>query len=414
MAVQNTIAYIEKTMPRLLDKVQAQDSLTAALIDGGEIKLDFLDARTVKITKLASTGLQGYNRGGHGSANANGAVQSLHETFTLSQERYSAIPLDKLDTLDDGETVFSNLAKEFARTKVVQEFDAYRFAKLCSYTSADFGNRRVISKANLTNHIVEEFNKMLQWMEENKVPAGELIIYISPEAMALVRSTTELYRKLSQSEYKGSVSFAIQNYEDNPIVVVPPDEFYSEITTGNGYYPTANAKKIHFMAVWKKAPIIITRLDWTKVYSSDQVKLGYVGYSFENLFYHDIFVSDNKRVGIYACVSDESATAVGGMLRVFGSEAGASGKSKLVAPIVTVPGGLLWDAIGLYTTNGTAPAIGSTFADKSVAEIASDGQTITFKEFTPTASHNIFVATYDDKVVAVSKDFDDSDLNIGA
>ncbi len=413
MAVANTIAYIEKTMPRLIDKVQAQDSLTAALIDGSEIKLDFLDARTVKITKLASTGLQTYARGGHGSTNTNGAVQSMHETFTLSQERYSAIPLDKLDALDDGETVFANLAKEFSRTKVVQEFDAYRFAKMCGYTSVEFGNRRVVSAANLANNIIAEFNKMLTWMEDNKIPEGEVIIYISPEAMALVRSTTELYRKLSQSEYRGDVSFAIQNYENKPIVVVPSDEFYTEITTGNGYYPTANAKKIHFMAVWKKAPIIVTRLDWTKVYDSDQVKLGYVGYSFENLFYHDLFVSDNKICGIYACVSDAAATANANMLRVFGSEAGASGKSKLVGPLVTVPGGILFDAVGLYTTNGTAPGIGSTFADKSVAEVGDDAK-ITFKEFTPDSSHNIFVATYDGKVVAVSRDFDDSELNIGA
>ena len=414
MSVQNTIAYIEKTMPKLIDKVQAQDSLTAALIDGGEIKLDFLDARTVKITKLASTGLQNYARGGHGGTNENGAVQSLHEQFTLTQERFSAIPLDKLDTLDDGETVFANLAKEFSRTKVVQEFDAYRFAKMCSYTSKAFGNRVEVAPASLKDHIIEEVNKMLQWMEDNKIPAGELILYFSPEAMTLVRSTEELYRKLSQSEYKSSVSFAIQNYEDNPIVVVPSDEFYTDIVTGDGYYPAAGAKKIHFMAVWKKAPIIVTRLDWTKVYSSDTTKLGFVGYSFENLFYHDLFVSDNKRVGIYACVSDVDAKASANMLRIFDTVAGASGKTKLVAPVVTVPGGIMWDAIGLYTTNGTAPDIGSTFADKSVAEVDAQSAEVTFKEFTPNASHNILVATYNGKVVAVSKDFDDSDFNVGA
>ena len=414
MSVQNTIAYIEKTMPKLIDKVQAQDSLTAALIDGGEIKLDFLDARTVKITKLASTGLQNYARGGHGGTNENGAVQSLHEQFTLTQERFSAIPLDKLDTLDDGETVFANLAKEFSRTKVIQEFDAYRFAKMCSYTSKAFGNRVEVAPADLKNKIIGEFNKMLQWMEDNKIPAGELIIYISPEAMTLVRSTEELYRKLSQSEYKASVSFAIQNYEDNPIVVVPSDEFYTNIITGDGYYPAAGAKKIHFMAVWKKAPIIVTRLDWTKVYSSDTTKLGFVGYSFENLFYHDLFVSDNKRVGIYACVSDVDAKSSANMLRIFDTVAGASGKTKLVAPVVTVPGGIMWDAIGLYTTNGTAPEIGSTFADKSVAEVDAQSAEVTFKEFTPNASHNILVATYNGKVVAVSKDFDDADFNVGA
>lgn len=119
MAVNNSFAYIEKTLPGVVDKVFALNSLTDALIGGGEIKLDFLDARTVKIFMLASTGLQDYARGGHGSSNVRGAAKSTTETFTLSQERYSEIPLDKLDTLDDGETVLGHLASEFIRTKVV-------------------------------------------------------------------------------------------------------------------------------------------------------------------------------------------------------------------------------------------------------------------------------------------------------
>ena len=119
MAVANNFAYIEKTLAGVVDKVFAAESKTDALLGGSEIKLDFLDARTVKIFKLASTGLYDYARGGHGSSNTRGAAQSTTEVFTLSQERYSEIPLDKLDTLDDGETVLGHLAGEFIRTKVV-------------------------------------------------------------------------------------------------------------------------------------------------------------------------------------------------------------------------------------------------------------------------------------------------------
>ena len=88
MANTNSFAYIEKTLPGVVDKVFALNSLTDALIGGSEIKLDFLDAKTVKIFMLASTGLTDYARGGHGVANTRGAAKSTTETFTLSQERY--------------------------------------------------------------------------------------------------------------------------------------------------------------------------------------------------------------------------------------------------------------------------------------------------------------------------------------
>ena len=54
MAVNNNFAYIEKTLAGVVDKVFRVNSLTETLIGGSEIKLDFLDARTVKIFKLAS------------------------------------------------------------------------------------------------------------------------------------------------------------------------------------------------------------------------------------------------------------------------------------------------------------------------------------------------------------------------
>lgn len=399
----NSFAYIEKMLPGVVDKVFALNSLTDALIGGSEIKLDFLDAKTVKIFMLASTGLTDYARGGHGSTNKRGSAKSTTETFTLSQERYSEIPLDKLDTLDDGETVLGHLASEFIRTKVVPEFDTYRFSKLASYCSATMGN--LIVETISANTIISKFNAGFKWMAEQKVPESDQIIYVNPAIMEQIRNTTELAKRLHQADMSKNVQFAIEMYENRPIVVVPSDMFYTLAHTGDGIYPTSASKVINFMIVSKKAPIIVKKLDYAKVFNSTDQNgsyLGFVGYLLTNLYYHDIFVPENKRVALYTSVSSVNATTVSSTLLV-DAVAGATGKT-LVKGVLTQPAGMLYDAVGLYTTNGTAPTIGSSYT------VSTD---IIGTEITPNASHNIFVAVLDGKVVATSKDFTNT-LPVGA
>lgn len=405
MAVNNSFAYIEKTLPGVVDKVFALASLTDALIGGSEIKLDFLDAKTVKIFMLASTGLVDYARGGHGANNKRGAAKSTTETFTLTQERYSEIPLDKLDTLDDGETVLGHLASEFIRTKVVPEFDTYRFSKLASYCSASMGN--LVAETISANTIISKFNAAFKWMAEQKVPESDQIIYVNPEVMEQIRNTTELAKRLHQSDMDKNVQFKIEEYETRPIVVVPSDMFYTLAQTGDGVYPSSASKVINFMVVSKKAPIIVKKLDHAKVYNSegpDGAYLGYVGYLLTNLYYHDLFVPENKRVALYCSVSDVNATAKANALLVDVVAGSASGKT-LFNGALTQPAGMLYDKIELLAnTVTTAPAIGASVSGTELVAGA---------EFTPNDDHNIIVATLDGKVVAVSKDFT-TNLPVGA
>ena len=401
MAANNSIAYIEKTLPRVVDKVFALESLTETLLGGGEIKLDFLDARTVKVFKLASTGLYAYNRGGHGSTNTRGAVATSTETFTLSQERYSEIPVDKLDDLDDGGTVLGHTASEFVRVHVVPEFDTYRLSKLAGYTNGVLGNRVVETIS--ANTIISKFNAGFKWLTNQKVPDRNQVIYVNAEVMEQIRNTTELAKRLHQSDMGKNVKFAIEEYENRPIIVVPDDMFYTDAVTGDGIYPAASSKLINFLIVDKDAVTIIKKLEYAKVFDSvnqNGAYLGYVGYLITNLYYHDLFVPDNKRLGIYCSVSNTAAVA---RTLIVDAVAGASGKTKVNA-VFTQPAGILYDKVGLYTTNGTAPAIGSSYT------VSTD---IIGTEVTPNASHNIFVAVLDGKVVATSKDFT-SNLPVGA
>ena len=404
MAVVNNLAYVEKALPGVVDKVFRLSSRTESLIGGGEIKLDFLDARTVKVFNLASTGLYDYQRGGHGNANGRGAVKSTTETFTLSQERYSEIPLDRLDSLDDGDTVLGHLAAEFIATKVVPEFDTYRFSKLAGYTSLTYGNRVVESIS--ANEIIAKFNAGFKWLSNQRVPQEDQVIFVSTTVMQLIRNTTELAKRLYQSDMDKNVKFSIEKYEGRDIVEVPEDMFYTDAQTGDGIYPSSGSKVINFLIVSKKAPIIVKKLDFAKVYNSTDENgayLGYVGYLFANLYYHDLFVPENKVPGIYCSVSTTDANTVGRALLV-DAVAGASGKSHLVR-VLTQPAGLAYDKIELLSNaTTTKPAIGASVSGTQIYAGA---------DFTPNDDHNIIVATLDGKVVAVSQDFED-DLPVGA
>lgn len=399
----NNFAYVEQTLPGVLDKVFAAESFTDALIGGSEIKLNFLDAKTVKIFKMASTGLTNYKRGGHGETNIRGAAGSSTETFFLTQERYSEIPLDKLDTIDDGETVLGHLATEFYRTQVVREFDTYRFSKMASYCSPTMGN--LVNETIAANTIISKFNAAFKWFAEQKVPATDQIIYVNPTVMNLIRNTDELQKRLHQVDMYKNIKFKIEEYEGRMIVEVPSDEFYTLAKTDdNGIHPQAASKVINFLIVSKKAPIIIKNLDYAKVFNSNDGNsyLGYVGYLLANLYYHDLFVPDNMRVGLYCSVSAENATNVSSALLV-DAVAGSQGKT-IVNSVLTQPAGMLYDKIYLSTA-AAAPAIGS--ATSALTEITLG------VEFTPNATHNYFVASLNGVAIAVSKDFTNT-LPVGA
>lgn len=394
----NSIAKVEKYLTKVIDEVYFQESLTDRFFRDNAIIAEWTDGRTAKVFSLASTGYTNYNRGGSGNSNADGAVNSSLQSFTLSQERYSSIPVDRLDSIDDMGVVIGHLAKQFANTKHTPELDTYRLSKLAGYTSTTLGNRVVETIA--ANTIISKFNAAFKYMKNHKVPSENQILFVSPTVMELIRNTSELYKKLTQEEYQGKigdkgVTFSIEKYEGREIVEVPEDEFYTDVVIGNGYYPAAGSKIINFLVVDKQAPIAVQHLAWTKVYDSDQTDLGFVGNKLANLLYHDLFVPDNKVLGVYASVSQVSADTIANELLVVASAGAAQGKTK-VDKVITNPEGIIYDAL-YRSTSATKPAINSATAGLTAVSIGA--------EFTPDASHNFIVASYNGKAVAVSKDF---------
>jgi hypothetical protein len=327
----NFVARIEKYSQDAIDTVFALESKTRVLENGKKyIDVNFKEAGYVKIMSILLDGLSNYYRVNNGLGSANngysayptldgykvGDAQATWEIFQLQYDRGKQFRIDNMDNEETAGLMIGNLLTEFLKVHVVPEVDAVRFAKIVSKTSATLGNYTQTATASLANGIIAEFNKAYEWLTEHEVPEEEQVIFVSPAVMTLIRNTTELYKKLSQEEYKGDVSFTIDTYEGRPIIVVPTNRFYTDINVGaNGYLPKSGSKVINFIVCSKKCIIPIVKLEKSKIWTPDQVQ-DFDGYKVNFRLYHDVIIPKNKIAGVYVNVSTTDANTKTALLSV--------------------------------------------------------------------------------------------------
>ena len=387
MAVNSIVGY-EKFLPGIIDAIYEKESIFKGLFRNPDVKITFDGNRTAKIVSLSTTGLSNYRRGGYGEQNKTGAVKTEVESFTLDMERYSSIPLDKLDNMDDAGTVLGHLAKEFARTKIVPETDAYTLSKIVSHTSATLGNRKetTITEQNALAEIWAAFT----YLAQRKVSEKDQVIIMNPETYAMFVNSDKLTKFITVSDFQGNVNYKVEKFQGRDLIVAPSDRMFTDIVIDdNGYHAGANSKKVNFVVVDRRAPIFAEKLAWAKVYSSDQVKLDFVGWLSENLLYYGAFVPKNKAVGIYACVSTEQAIGTPLLADI---RKDAKGNTVLNAVLTSQ----VYDK--LYLTSATKEIGSDIVAGGGVVEVKV-GAT-----FEPNGANNFIVAALDGKVIQITTD----------
>ena len=117
-------------------------------------------------------------------------------------------------------------------------------------------------------------------MEEQGIDASQLIIFGTPRLVQKVEKGID--RTVLNGE-KG-ISRAVSTYEDIPIIKVPQNRFYSAITLGeDGYTKSEGAADVNFIV---------------KLFTPDENQR-IDKWQWDFRLYHDTFVLDNKKAGIY-------------------------------------------------------------------------------------------------------------------
>lgn len=330
---ENQIALITKYSPKYWDLVYKQESRSSLLDSDNPATVQWIDAKTVKIAKFQTGGLDDYHRNNIGddrvnvddegnpivaglpeeyiAANGIGYKKSnvglFWETFTVKCDRAAAYPIEYFDNEESGGQLVGLGVTEISRTTIIPEVDAYCFSTIASYCNASRGNKVVENFKTAGAKPVEALNKALQYFDEHEVPNENRLIFVSPAFLTALRNTTEVQKPLLQKDFNANVKFTITDYEGNKLITVAPNRFRTNISIfgRQGFGWKSTSEEINFLAVSKEAVIHVVKYDKVKVLGGD-INLagnGFDGYTVYARVYHDVFVPDNKVFGLYLSVN---------------------------------------------------------------------------------------------------------------
>lgn len=425
----NSIDLITKYGTKAWDKVYKAEACSSVL-DGDRDLLKFTGVKTVKIAKFASTGLGDYHRANKqvegnyaGSETSNtewdstnsknvtkgygyqqGNVSLEWEEFTIQCDRGTQLRIELFDDEETDGLAVAAATKEFSRTKVIPEVDAYVFSKLAEYagTTSTSTIQLASGVGYNQNGPIQALNDAFEVLGDLEVPDADQVVFCSNKFFNQLRSTGEVVKVLRQTEYGENVKFSIGEYEGRDIIAVPANRFRTliQLNGDNGYSWKSGSQKIDFIVVAKSAVAHVTKYDKVKVFGPEVVQ-DFDGYKVNIRIYHDVFVPDNKRIGIYVHTSNVAPSADVVPLPQLHYSYNAT--SHILSGIYLVPGDMIVDGLYAYK-NATAPAVGdaidATFLGKCTP-VANLG------EFNPTAPASgtdkyFIVAAYQGKVAAVN------------
>ena len=284
----NSIELASKFLP-VIDDIYKAESATTAL---DTQTMDFGGVNEVKVLKVSTTGLGDYSRS---TGYPKGDVTAGWETMKLTEERGKEISVDRMDNEETLGMVFGAVTGNFMREQVIPELDAYRFAKYAGTAGISSAAAAALTKDN----IISAIDAATAEMDGNEVPQEGRILYVNSDLKAALNSA--LARQWSSD---GEVNTVLSGYNGMKIIYVPKTRFYTKITLNDGSsawgYTKDNTdgKAINFMMVHPSAVVQTKKFSLPKIFTPDEnQKMD--AWLFQFRLYHDSFVYDNKKSGIY-------------------------------------------------------------------------------------------------------------------
>lgn len=281
----NNIQLVEKMLP-LIDEVYRVEAKSSVLDVPNVLTQDTGDAKTIKVAKITTSGLGDYDRE---TGFPEGDIDLEWETHTFGNERGRRFTLDRMDNVESFGLIAATMTNRFTRDHVIPEVDAYRFAKI-----ATLGTNQ--KAAELTKDTAEDaLQEAIVTLEEKGIDASQLLIFATP------RTAQKVEKGIDRTVLNGEkgISRVITTYEDIPIIKVPQNRFYSAITLGeDGYTKSEGASDVNFIVMDKAASYNFVKLNIAKLFTPDENQR-IDKWQWDFRLYHDTFVLDNKKGGIY-------------------------------------------------------------------------------------------------------------------
>lgn len=283
-----------------LDKVVEQASCTSDLNMNQDLLGEYKGNGKIEIASIAMDGLADHVRGG---GFVRGGATLKWEPYTMRFDRDREFSVDVLDDEERELLVSANLMAEFARTKVVPEVDAVRFATI----HGNAGN--VVAKTLTTpEEAMDEVLRAEEAMQDMGVALSECLFYHTGAVKTLLRKAQPW--RLGQGEAPNG-NFA--TFDEMKMRPVPGARFYTAVelldgvTDGEeagGYKKAADAADLQFVVMHPAAVAALTKHEKMRYFSPD-VNQSDDAHLWQYRLFHDLLAYLNKKGLIYSCCKGE-------------------------------------------------------------------------------------------------------------
>jgi len=282
-----------------LDKILEQETKTSFLNLNGDLLGEFTGVGEVKLPTLVTQGLGDYDRA---NGFAPGDATLTWATYALRYDRGREFSIDAMDDEEHELLVSANVMAEFARTQVVPEVDAVRFALLAQGAGVTETEAITTADGALAAVLLAE-----EHFESMGYDTSGLVLNLTAHMKSLLRQA-QPWRLVEGN----SPDTRFATFDGMRLNVVPTNRFYSKIdlndgTTegqkGGGYAKASSGgKALNFIIAHPSAAVAIQKHERLRYFAPD-VNQDKDAHKWQYRLFHDLIVYGTKADLIYANIA---------------------------------------------------------------------------------------------------------------
>lgn len=260
----------------------------------------FIDAKTIKIPRITTTGRVNASRDNIAGAARN--YDNSWETKTLEHERKWSTLVHPMDVIQTNiVTTIANITQTFNEFQKFPEMDAYTISKIYhDWTTSVVGEGYVGKSADDTNltvaNVLGVFDSMMLKMDNARVPVTGRILYVTNEVKSMLKNAqidanNTLGRQINVETGPKGIDRRINRLDEVQVIGVPADLMKTLYNFSTGWVVDGSAKQINMMLIHPNA--VITPVSYTFAQLESPSALSEGKYVYYEESFEDVFIINN-------------------------------------------------------------------------------------------------------------------------
>lgn len=261
----------------------------------------FLDAKTIKIPFLTTTGRKNVDRDNIDGAFARN-VDKADQTLTMNFYREWSTLIDPADMDETNQVLtITNATKVFNEEQKFPEKDAYLVSKI--YGDFITAGGTVDKTALTTANVLSVFDNMMTEMDERNVPATGRILYCTPQVKKLLKTADGITRTINvDGSNNEAINRMVSRLDEVKLVPVPSLLMKTAYTFTTGYAVASGAGQINMFLIHPSTVITPEKYEFAGTEAPSAHTKG--DYLYYEKSYEDVFIINKRLAGIAFNVTD--------------------------------------------------------------------------------------------------------------